>query len=298
MPKKLDEVRTQRIIEKYNECHNGYEVARVVGVALPTVYGVLRNAGIARTGKTGRARASDDAIISLYRQRKSGIATAGELGVCDRTVYDVLAKHGIETKSGPPRKFDAEQERQIATLYSGGLSASKIATRHKCSLQPVLDILTRLGVERNRRSPYDLDESEKAKIKSMWEDGSNFQEISAATGRTAGTVSRLLRQHHKIRNRPVRKGEGSPCWEGGRWIDQHGYVYVRVDGKGIYEHRLVMAEKLGRSLLASETVHHINGDRTDNRPENLQLRQGRHGKGHAMVCLDCGSHNIGAAHLN
>jgi len=34
------------------------------------------------------------------------------------------------------------------------------------------------------------------------------------------------------------------------------------------------------------------GDGLDNRLENLQLRQGRHGKGEAMQCAVCGSHNI------
>jgi hypothetical protein len=37
------------------------------------------------------------------------------------------------------------------------------------------------------------------------------------------------------------------------------------------EHRLVMSEIIGRPLLRHERPHHINGMRTDNRPENLEL---------------------------
>ena len=94
----------------------------------------------------------------------------------------------------------------------------------------------------------------------------------------------MTQQGHKVTPQAreasikARKGKRSPAWKGGRHKDRNGYVMVynpqhqNATAKGyVQEHRMVMSDHIGRPLISKENVHHINGDRSDNKLSNLEL---------------------------
>ena len=66
-------------------------------------------------------------------------------------------------------------------------------------------------------------------------------------------------------------------------LDRDGYLSVSLGGAKYKVHRVIEENRIGRRLLRHETVHHINGDRTDNRPTNLELWSSRQPPGQRVA---------------
>lgn len=108
--------------------------------------------------------------------------------------------------------------------------------------------------------------------------------------RKGHVVSKETRRKISISN----SGPKSPNWKGGVAHNVEGYKLILMKGHPfcnisgyVFEHRLVMEKHLGRYLRRDEIVHHINGIKTDNRPENLEvMTRGEHIREHKMKRID------------
>lgn len=74
------------------------------------------------------------------------------------------------------------------------------------------------------------------------------------------------------------KGNKNPAYNCGRYFDSNGYVVLFMPEhpfcgtkKTVLEHRFIMECKIGRYLENEECVHHIDGNKANNNPNNLML---------------------------
>ena len=117
--------------------------------------------------------------------------------------------------------------------------------------------------------------------------GETTAELSAAFSVSRPTIAKSLArsgvQMRPAKQRPgILAGDANPAWKGGCRQRADGYWLVQTPDGERLEHRVVMERKLGRHLRDDEIVHHVDEDKSNNDPENLEvMSQSDHARLHA-----------------
>lgn len=174
-----------------------------------------------------------------------------------------------------------ERATTVVELARRGYSLTQIQVETGVSRDAIKRACRLAAVELQRgRRPNQWTQQQIDECIRLYKSGLSELQIQKRMGVTQKATSKYLRAAGVPSRGRGSSGAKNGSWRGGRVLDKLGYVLVyapdhpyRNRHNKVREHRLVMEQQLGRYLKPTEVVDHINGNTSDNRPENLRVFQ-------------------------
>jgi HNH endonuclease len=244
-------------------------------------------------------------VVGKYIEGAPTRQLAVEMGVSQDTIRKILVRRGETIRPrDTSRRVPDERLLELHTRYLESESMENLAREVGYAPAGLAAAFKALGLPARPKGkrPIPMDDPRMARALMAWDSGIGFKRAARDAGLGETTLRKCMRETGRDPS-SRRWGPGHSHWKGGRQVTTGGYVRIWIapddplaamgNNRGfVLEHRLIMARHLARVLKRQETIHHINGIKDDNRLENLELRQGQHGKNQAFKCADCGSRNI------
>jgi transposase-like protein len=291
----------QTVLQAFREGKSASDIGRETNKPAYLIRLILQRFGLKasvnqRRGPQGKPPETQQAIVVFYQEPHTIHATMERFGMSYGGIRKILSKNNALRGDEGRRAFSPDEVAEMKRLFLAGTSLCEIAEQFHTCARTTERWLHENGVElpvKKDQRRTELAEGVAEAIKALWADGNNTGTIAEACGLKRGAVIWFIR----------REGLSRPRKDGRIFHRRDGYWYILVRADDpmhamantnsyVLEHRLVVARHLGRPLTRHETVHHINGDKNDNRLDNLQLRHGNHGTGIVLQCRCCGSTDI------
>jgi HNH endonuclease len=246
-------------------------------------------------------------FAAKYWELGSAVKAGQELDIDPYFIRSAVKRIGHNPKDyavhacSMKRQLPDDMSSVVVSDFKSGMTYAALSEKYSVTKNAIRECIERAGARERRRGPFPtVTEDDKIEIKKLFDSGMPVCEIRKIIKVSHGCVRKTLHEFGiKHLSRP-KKAERVVLKNGYAMVlMKFGDPFFSMATRSFYvlEHRLVMARSLGRVLDNHETVHHINGQKSDNRIENLQLLSGKHGKGVVHRCRCCGSIDIESSEI-
>ena len=212
-------------------------------------------------------------ISKRYKHGESLREICKDYNVSYSTLYRRVKEWGLQ-RDTDIRKLNLPTD-EIISLYENGMPCTEIANKFDCSTKPIKYRLKENNIELRGPKTVDIEQKE---LKEAVSNSNSVKELAEKFDCHRSTIDKKLEKYNI--NPPSQYDKKATL------ADINGYQVMQcgVVHKGVLIHRLLAVSEYGYDEVCDNVVHHKNGIKWDNRPDNIEvMTRSDHSKLHAEM---------------